>query len=107
VIGIAVISQSEFCRSSAASKSWLFFKMETRKRRQIPTTHACKKFSFRGLRIFITLDFRDSTFVTIFRDKLLRQAKIQTSQQRQRPTQYAHTGDFTMGYAHRPSAYRA
>jgi len=32
--------------------------------------------------------------------------KVQTSPQRQRPTQYAHTGDFTMGAARsRPLAY--
>jgi len=32
--------------------------------------------------------------------------KVQSSPQRQRPTQYAHTGDFTMGAAHSsPEAY--
>jgi len=41
--------------------------------------------------------------VTRFRDS----QKVQTSPHRQRPTQYAHTGDFTMGYARRPAAYRA
>jgi len=33
--------------------------------------------------------------------------KVQTSPHRQWPTQYAHMGDFTMGYARRPAAYRA
>jgi len=33
--------------------------------------------------------------------------KVQTSLHRQWLTQYAHTGDFTMGYARRPAAYRA
>jgi len=62
VIGKDAISQSEFCRSELC-QLWLIFKMETSKRHQIPTTNACKNFSFRGLRIkeFITLDFRDST----------------------------------------------
>jgi len=31
--------------------------------------------------------------------------KVQTSLHRQRPTQYAHTGDSTMGYTRRPAAY--
>jgi len=124
VIGNDAISQSEFCQSELC-QSWLIFKIETSKRHQIPTTNACKNFSCRGLRIkifFIPLDFRDSTltyaqelifgltdhstivcdstFVTISCDR----QKIQTSQQR--PTQYAHTGDFTIGAARsRPSAY--
>jgi len=74
---------------------------------------------------FITLDFRDSrTTLTYAQESIFsltnhsaivcdstsvtisscNRQKMQTSQQRQRPTQYAHTGDFTMGYARRPSA---
>jgi len=126
VIGNDAISQSEFCRYELC-QSWLIFKMETSKRHQIPTTKACKNFSFRGLRIkknFITLDFRDST-LTYAQESIFSQTnhraivcdstsvtiscdrqKIQTSQQRQRPTQYAHTSDFTMGTAcSKPKAY--
>jgi len=125
VIGNDAISKSEFCRSYLC-QSWLIFKMETSKRHQLLMTNACKNFSFRGLRIkkyFITLDFRDST-LTYVQESIFSltshsaivcdstsvtisscdRQKMQTSQQRQRPTQYAHTGDFTMDYTHWPSA---
>jgi len=63
--------------------------METSKRRQIPTTNACQNFIFRGIRIkknFVTLKnyFRHA-------ENYFRHAeKVHTSQQRQRPIQYAH-----------------
>jgi len=44
--------------------------------------------------------------VTRFGQHFRHLQKVQSSPQRQRPTQYAHTGDFTMGAAHsRPPAY--
>jgi len=44
--------------------------------------------------------------VTKFGQHFRHSQKVQSSPQRQWPTQYAHTGDFTMGAAHsRPPAY--
>jgi len=75
--------------------------MDTSKRRQIPTTNACANFSFRGLR-----KKKNFTLFRSFRE-YFRHAenyfrhcqKLHTSQQRQRPIQYAHARDLTMAAA--------
>jgi len=69
--------------------------METSKRRQIPTTNACQNFSFRGLRIKKNSWPLPSRWENYFRHS----RKLHTSQQRQRPSQYAHARDITMAAA--------
>jgi len=82
------------CVSPTFCQSWLIFKMETSKRRQIPMTNACPNFSFRGLAKNVVTLFRDG-----FRDYFRHAYKLHTSQ-RQPSTR---TGEFTMSAAGRAS----
>jgi len=84
--------------------------METSKRRQIPMTNACAYFSFKGLRkkknfmLFVVFVSTSVTLRNYFRhaENYFRHCqKLHTSQQRQRPIQYAHTHDLTMAAAGR------
>jgi len=119
VIGNDAVSQSEFYSVNRGK----FYKWRPVKDIKY------KNFSFRGLsnkKNYITPDLRDSTLTysqkSIFsltnhsailcdtsvtwRQYFRHPQKVQTSQHWQRPTQYTHTGDFTMGAARsRPPAY--
>jgi len=71
------------------------FKNEDQQKTSIPTTNACKNFSFRGLRI------KKNVVTTFVMLSYFRHSQKHTSQQRQRPIQYAHARDLTMAAAGR------
>jgi len=78
--------------------------METSKKRQIPTTNACANFSFRGLRKkkkFTLFRSFHEYFRHAERNYFRHGQKLHTSQQRQRPIQYAHARNLTMAAAGR------